>query len=52
MLDEKLPGWGEKYHRLLGWGGRPLTKEERKKANEFLEKLKNAPSEDDIQEPL
>lgn len=50
MLDEKLPGWGEKYHRLLGWGGRPLNKEERKKVKlleaQLEERIRNNPDND------
>lgn len=50
MLDEKLPGWGENYHKLLGWGGKPLAKEARRKCKLLLEQLKNAPPDTDYYE--
>lgn len=46
MLDKQLPGWGEKYHELLGIGGRALTKEEREKVKHMLEWLKIHPDTD------
>lgn len=43
MLGKELPGWGEKYHELLGIGGRPLTKKERENVEQMLEWMRKNP---------
>ena len=50
MLDKQLPGWGEKYYKLLGIGGRPLTKEEREKVEQMLEWLRKNPDTDNAED--
>ena len=46
MLDKQLPGWYEKYRELLGIGPKPLTKEARRKIQEFIEQLRALPDDD------